>query len=173
MFAFDTSYHSVSRSKSRSSLAASLLAFNSKTTNTDIGSAGERLAIAMFEEAGYQARKPKYHGVDLEVRDHKTGEFFTVEVKTANRSESRKSWQFCLNKPKNTCACNSAYILLILIAEKTVFTYLLPSDFLADTKQFTISSHPEKYKGKIAPFRNRGALSFQAACNVYELALLQ
>lgn len=173
MFAFDTTFNESRRSKSRTSLAASHLAFNSKTTNTDIGKAGERLAISMFEEAGYKARKPKYHGVDLEVRDPKSGEFFTVEVKTANRTECRKSWQFCLNKRGNTCSCNSAYILLILIAEKTVFTYLLPSDFLADTKQFTISSHPEKYKGKIAPFRNRGSLSFQAARNVYDLALLQ
>lgn len=173
MFADLTSFGVQTRSK-RAPMLADFLRFNTKQSkHYDIGIAGEKLAAAMFEDAGYLARKPNYHGTDLEVRDPKTGQFFEVEVKTATRSESRKSWQFCLNKPKNTSLSHSAYVLLILIAEKRVFTYLIPSEFLGPTKQFTISSHPDKYRGKVAPFRNRGPLSFQAACNVMELAALQ
>lgn len=173
MFAELTSFGVQTRSK-RAPMLADFLRFNTKqSSHYDIGSAGEKLALAMFEDAGYMARKPKYHGTDLEVRDPKTGEFFEVEIKTATRSESRKSWQFCLNKPKHASLSHSAYVLLILIAEKTVFTYLIPTAFFAGTKQFTISSHPTSYRGKAARFRNRGSLSFQAACNACELGLLQ
>lgn len=173
MFAIDTSYQSKPRPR-KAPMLANFLCFNAKQSkHYDIGHFGEKLAIAMFHDAGYHARKPSYHGCDLAVTDPITGEHFSVEVKTANRTECRKSWQFCLNKAKNTTLSHSAYILLILIAEKTVFTYLIPSAFFGKTKQFTISSHPDKYRGKAAPFRNRGALSFQAACNVYELAMLQ
>jgi hypothetical protein len=173
MFAELSSFGVQNRSK-RSPLLADFLRFNAKQSkHYDVGNAGEKLALAMFEDAGFLARKPKYHGTDLEIRDPKTGEFFEVEIKTATRSESRKSWQFCLNKPKHASLSNSAYVLLILIAEKTVFTYLIPSGFFNKTKQFTISSHPETYKGKAARFRNRGSLNFDAANEIYQLGLLQ
>lgn len=174
MFAFDTTFNAVSRKKQAPSLI-DFLCFNSKQSkHYDIGFYGEKVAQALFQDAGYKAYKPEsYHGVDLNVVDRHAGEMFTVEVKTATRSESRKSWQFCLNKPKNCSTCNSAYILLILIAEKTVFTYLIPSGFLAGISQFVISSHPDKYRGKVAPFRNRGLLNFAASQEVYQLGLLQ
>jgi Holliday junction resolvase-like predicted endonuclease len=173
MFAELSSFASPKRSK-RSPLLADFLRFNCKQSKTyDLGSAGEKLAVAMFQDAGYQAKRLGYAGgSDLRVTD-KHGENFYVEVKTATRSECRKSWQFCLNKAERTSISHSAYILLILIAEKTHFTYLIPSEFLGSTKQFTISSHPEKYRGKVAPFRVRSSLSFQAACNVMELSRLQ
>jgi len=173
MFASEATFNASQRSIKQSASLISWLCFNSRqSAHYDIGFYGEKVAEALFQDAGYHARKPKYHGTDLEVRDPKTGEFVTVEVKTARMSERLKSWQFCLNKPKNCSSCNSAYILLILIAEKGIFTYLIPSDFFGKTKSFTLS-HPDKYRGKIAPFRNRGALSFQASQEIYHLGLLQ
>lgn len=173
MFAFETSFNASLRPKSQSLSLISWLCFNSRQSkHYDIGFYGEKVAQALFQEAGYLARKPSYHGIDLEVRDPKNGEFVSVEVKTARMSERLKSWQFCLNKEKNCSSTNAAYILLILIAEKTIFTYLIPSEFFGKTKSFTIS-HPDKYRGKIAPFRNRGALSFAASQDIYNLARLQ
>lgn len=173
MFAFDTTFNAVSRKKQAPALI-SFLCFNSRQSkHYDIGFYGEKVAQALFQDAGYKAYKSEsYHGIDLNVVDRHTGEIYTVEVKTARMSERLKSWQFCLNKPKNCSSCNSAYILLILIAEKGIFTYLIPSEFFGKTKSFTIS-HPDKYHGKIESFRNRGALSFQAASNVMELKRLQ
>lgn len=173
---FDTvaTFNAPSRSIKQSTSLISWLCFNSRqSAHYDIGFYGEKVAQALFHDAGFQARKPTYHGVDLEVRNPKTGEFIEVEVKTARLSEARKSWQFCLNKLKNCSSSNAAYILLILIAEKAIFTYLIPSKFFAGTKTFTISSHPEKYRGKVAPFRTRGSLSFAHADEIYQLGLLQ
>lgn len=174
MFAELSSFAGKRHSK-RAPMLADFLRFNSKQSkHYCVGSAGEKLAQAIFEDSGFKAYKPEsYHGIDLKVVDRHTGELFTVEVKTATLSESRKSWQFCLNKPKFCNACNSDYVLLILIAETGYFTYLMPSSFFAGTKQFTISSHPEKYRGKAAPFRQRGSLNFDAANEIYNLAMLQ
>lgn len=174
MFAFETTFNAPIASKSAPSLI-NWLCFNSRqSAHYDVGFFGEKVAQALFQDAGYKAWKPdSYHGIDLNVVDKKTGEFFTVEVKTARQSERLKSWQFCLNKPKNCSSCNSDYILLILIAEKGIFTYLIPSAFLGKTKSFTVSSHPEKYHGKIARFYNRGSLSFAHADEIYQLGLLQ
>lgn len=173
MFALETTFNASHRKK-HAPMLAEFLIFNAKQSkHYDIGLAGEKLAIAMFQDACYHARKPTYHGCDLSVVDPNTGEIFGVEVKTATRSECRNSWQFCLNKPKNTSLSHSAYVLLILIAEKGYFTYLIPSDFFGKTKSFAITSHPEKYRGKVAPFRNRGALSFAASQDIYNLARLQ
>lgn len=174
MFVELATFNAGTRSK-RAPMLADFLRFNSKQSkHYCIGSAGEKLAQALFEDSGFKAYKPEsYHGVDLKVVDRHTGEIFSVEVKTATLSESRKSWQFCLNKPKNCSSCKSDYILLILIAENGYFTYLIPSPFFAETKQFTISSHPEKYRGKAAAFRQRGLLSFHAASEIYTLAVLQ
>jgi hypothetical protein len=173
MFAQEATFNASPRSKQSPSLI-SWLCFNSKqSAHYDVGFFGEKVAQALFQDAGFKAYKPEsYHGIDLHVIDKTTGELHTVEVKTARMSERLKSWQFCLNKPKNCSSCNSAYILLICIAQSGIFTYLIPSDFFGKTKSFTIS-HPDKYRGKIAPFRTRGSLSFQAACNVMELKKLQ
>lgn len=173
MFAIDTSYQVPARSK-RAPIVSSLLAFNAKTgKNYDVGTAGEKLAIAMLEDAGYKAYKPSHHGIDIRAVNRYTGEIYNVEVKTATRSESRKNWQFCLNKKRHTELSHSDYLILFCVAESTVFAYLLPSVFLAGISQFVISSHPEKYKGKVAAFRNRGLLSFQEADEIYQLGLLQ
>jgi uncharacterized C2H2 Zn-finger protein len=174
MFAELSSFVSPKRSK-RSPMLADFLRFNSKQSkHYDLGHAGEKLAIAMLQDAGFKAYKTgERNEGDIHAKCPKTGQLFRVEVKTASRSEARKNWQFCLNKPMHTSTSHSDYILLICVAEKDVFTYLIPSSFLAGISQFCITSHPTKYKGKAAPFRTRGSLSFQAACNVYELAMLQ
>lgn len=174
MFALEATFNAGTRPK-RAPMLSDFLRFNAKQSkHYDLGSAGEKLAIAMLQDAGFKAYKTgERNEGDIHAKCPKTGQLFRVEVKTASRSEARKNWQFCLNKPKHTNTSHSDYILLICVAEKDVFTYLIPSGFLAGISQFCITSHPTKYKGKAAPFRIRGALSFQAACNVMELAMLQ
>lgn len=174
MFAIDTSFSHATRPKSRSSLIAAMLSFNSETSNMHVGDAGERLAISLLQDAGYKAYKPEAsHAGDVHAVCRATGELFKVEVKTSTWSEKHRRWQFCLKKPRHTDCQHSDYILFILIEKNRVFTYLVPSDFLAGISQFAIRTRPENYHGRIAAFFNRGALSFQAACNVSELAKLQ
>lgn len=173
MFAFDTSYVPVSRPKSRS--LAGFLAFNAKTSkNYDVGYFGEKLAIAMLQDAGFKAFKPseRFAG-DVHAVDRHTGEIFKIEVKTSTYSEASKKWQFCLSKPRKTDVSHSDYVLFILIEKSRVFTYLVPSAFLQGIKQLNISATPEKYRGKIAPFYNRAGLSLEAARTAYSLAMLQ
>lgn len=174
MFAELSSFAGKRHSK-RAPMLADFLRFNSKQSkHYDIGNAGEKLAIAMLQDAGFKAYKPEgKHAGDIHAVDRHTGEIFTIEVKTSSYSETSKKWQFCLNKGKHTSISHSAYVLLICVSKTGLFTYLIPSDFLAGMKQLSITSRPESYRGKIAAFHNRGALSFQAACNVYELAMLQ
>lgn len=170
MFAVDTSYQSVRRSR----LLAASLCFHTKTTNFDLGNAGERLAIAMLQEAGFIAKKilNEKQG-DIVATCPKTGEIFHIEVKTATKSQDSNRWQFCLKRAKKTDNRHADYILFLAIDKNDVFSYLVPSEFFEEQKQFTITSHPVNYRGKIAAFRNRGALSFQAACNAMELKRLQ
>jgi len=173
MFAIDTSYHSVTRSKSRS--LAGFLAFNAKQSkHYDIGHYGEKLAIAMLEDDGFKAFKPSdIREGDIHAVDRVTGELFKIEVKTSTYSEASRKWQFCLKKGTKTDCRYSDYVLFILIDKNRVFTYLVPSSFLGDCRQLSITARPESYRGKIAPFFNRGSLSFQAACNTMALKTLQ
>jgi len=174
MFAFDTSYIPVSRSKSRSSLLAALLAFNAETSNVNVGDAGERLAISLLQEAGYKAFKPsEKHAGDIHAVCRKTGQLHKVEVKTSTWSQTHKRWQFCLKKHRHTDCQHSDFILFILIEKSRVFTYLVPSAFLAGISQFAIRTRPEIYRGRIAPFFNRGALSFDSAIDISKMAVLQ
>jgi len=170
MFAIDTSYHSVTRSKSRSSLLSALLAFNAETSNVNVGDAGERLAISLFQEAGYKAYKPQErHAGDVHAVCRQTGELFKVEVKTSTWSDKFKKWQFCLKKAKKTDCQHSDYILFILIEKSQTFTYLVPSALLVDCRQLSITKRPSLYKGKISAFYQRGNLSFQTASENFGL----
>lgn len=174
MFAIDTSYHNPSRSKPSSSFLAAMLAFNAKTSNMNVGDAGERLGIALLQDSGYKAIKPAgKHAGDIHAVCRKTGELFKVEVKTSTWSQDHKRWQFCLKKHRHTDCQHSDFILFILIEKSRAFTYLVPSAFLAGITQFAIRSTPEQYKGRIAPFFNRGLLNFNAASEIYQLGLLQ
>jgi len=173
MFAFDTSFNEPRRSKSgKSSRLAASLCFHQK--HTDVGNAGERLAIAMLQDAGFVAYKTgeRYDG-DIHAKCPKTGELSRIEVKTSRYSSASRKWQFCLKKAKHTDCQHSDYVFFILIDKSRVFTYLVPTSFLGNTRSLEIHSHPEKYRGKIAPFRNHGSLSFQAACNTMALKSLQ
>lgn len=174
MFAFDATFNAVTRSK-RAPMLADFLAFNStQSKHYDVGRAGEKLAIALLQDNGFKAYKPeeKFAG-DIHAVCRHTGELFKIEVKTSLYSETSRKWQFCLNKARHTSTSHSEYILLLCVAKNILFTYLIPSAFLAGMKQLSITARPSNYRGKVAPFLNRGALSFQAASNVMALAMLQ
>ena len=173
MFAPQTSFSPVARSNRASRLAAHLC-FNAKqSSHYDIGRFGEILAIAMFEDAGFKTFKPRdLHCGDVHAVSRITGEIFTVEVKTSCYSEAYKRWQFGLYRAKKCDVRNAAYVLLLLIAEKTVFTYLLPSQVLGNRVSLDIKAPPETYRGIAAPYRQRDSLSFDVCNEVYSQRLL-
>lgn len=174
MFAYDTRFIPLGKPKPRAPSLASFLIFNAKQSkHYDLGYFGEILAIAMLEDAGFKAWKPKERCVgDILAVNRSTGEAFSFEVKTSRFSEVSKSWQFCLNKGKNTCVSHAAQVILILVAETAIFTYLIPSVILKNDKQLLIKSHPERYRGKAAPYRVRGLLSPELANETYQISLL-
>jgi len=173
MFAIDTSYHSMPRSKSRFSRLSASLVFHQK--HTDLGHAGENLAIAMFEDLGFKAYKTteKQCG-DIAVVCRKTGELRRIEVKTSTACiKTKSSWQFCINKGQKTSCRHADFVLLFAVDAHKVFAYLVPSAFFGKIACIKIPSHPTKYRGKLAPFLVRGSINFDAAKETYQLGLLQ
>jgi hypothetical protein len=137
------SYHSLSKT----------LAFHAATSNVSLGNAGERLAIALFKDNGYKAKKQQslYAG-DIEVFDPKTGCIFRIEVKTARESVSRpKTWQFCLNKKGFTSSAYSHYCLFFAVQRGKVSAYLVPEKFIGSRKSFTLTN-PDTYAGMLKKF---------------------
>jgi hypothetical protein len=170
MFAIKESLYLPS-SKKKSPSLISWLCFNARQSpHYDVGHFGEKLAIALFEDAGYKAWKTKErHCGDLAVTDLSTGFHYSVEVKTSAFSEASKKWQFCINKENHTCSSSAAFLLLICVAKTGVFAYLLPCAFLGKMKQLSIYARPESYRGKIAPFYCRNSLSFENSNEIYAL----
>lgn len=124
-----------------------------------LGLAGEALIASILVRSGYHVEHvaPIWgKSGDLRVTCLETGVTFTIEVKTARQSQYDGRWQFCINKTNHTRLSNSDLCVLVAIdSHNQPFLYLFPSLCL-DCTQFTLSSHPTRYRGKIAPFRQRG-----------------
>ena len=123
-----------------------------------IGAAGELTARLMFERAGYQvSTAAKLHG-DLCCIDPDTGEMKHVEVKTARQAKDKK-WRFTLVS-KGTNHRHADFVLLLAALKSgRVIPFLIPVEAIANQRQAVICSHPESYSGKLAQFRQMGALS--------------
>lgn len=130
------------------------IAFHAATSNFDLGSAGERLAIAMFRDQGFLAKKTseRYSG-DLKITNPNTGENFYIEVKTARSSKAIKpTWQFCMNKDKNTHCHYSDYCLLFAVMRGKVVAYMAKSECFSGVQKVTIYN-PTTYRGKFCKFK--------------------
>lgn len=127
--------------------------------HVSLGWFGEALIYSILILQGYQVEHiatETFKKGDLRAIDTKTGETFTIEVKTARKSSIRKQWQFCLNKSEH-CQCSYAdFIAFIAIdAHGKIFLFVSPTCFFKGTSQFTIGSHPSQYRGKLAAYRQR------------------
>jgi hypothetical protein len=145
------------------------------TSHIVLGSLGEMLLAASLKSQGWHKvySGEKKQG-DVSGIHPKTGEIVHFEVKTAKRG-SQQGWQFCLNKGTKTACRYSDYVFLIVVDEHgAIYRYLIPSAFFGRITQISISSHPSKYKGKLAAFRMRSEeIDIYQAQEVYQLGLGQ
>lgn len=125
------------------------------------GHYGELYLIELLEKSGYIVWKCETtHLGDLCVVDPETGEFFSIEVKCANANFHGR-YQFCLNKPGHTnCTWADWCALLCIDNAGTHYLYIVQPSLFQGVKQFSISSHPTRYKGKFAPMLVRGHVDF-------------
>jgi hypothetical protein len=149
-----------------------LLRFNGHVA---LGKAGEILLQAELQAQGWHRVKltfEKYQG-DLTGVHPETGEIIRFEVKTAKRGGKLGRWEYCLNKDKHTAVNHADYLYLLAIDEHgAIYRYLVPSCFFANVAQFTLSSHPTSYRGKLAAFRLRSeTIDIYQAQEIYQLGV--
>lgn len=129
-------------------------------SHNDIGCHGEKYAAQLFRDAGYIVRNCSHerHSGDICIVDPVTGELLKIEVKTAIESH-RGRYGFCLIKAGHTSIKHSDFVLLLCIDKHGKhYSYLIPTELIF-SQHLTISSNPETYRGKYAPFRVRGQVS--------------
>jgi len=139
-----------------------LTASNKRSMNQlnhiELGLAGEAYVASILRLQGFLvshiAQNQSKSG-DIRAVDKFTGEVHLVEVKTAKISK-RGRWQFCLNKGLHTqCTYSDIIVFLIIDKNEKIFMYACPSSFFRGTQNFTMSSHPTVYRGKLASFIQR------------------
>jgi hypothetical protein len=126
-----------------------------------LGFAGEMTAAQLLTEAGYRVTRSRRYEGDLKAQNRQTGELFRVEVKTAMRCKDGK-WRFLLFKKSRfgvTDYRNSDVVLLLAVIESfQVVPFVVPVAALGRSRvQLVITSHPLRYAGWLAPFRQDGA----------------
>jgi len=131
-----------------------------ESKHTAVGALGEQLAAELFsQDYTVQHNRPGQHRGDLTIIDTNTGESYHVEVKTTRRCKSDKKWHFQLWKDGKTDHRHSDYVLLIAVhITGDVTLFLVPCQELSSI-QHTSMEHPDKYAGKFACYRKRGALT--------------
>lgn len=127
--------------------------------NVELGLAGEAYVASVLSRNGYIVSHiglDKQKRGDLRVINKLTGETHLIEVKTAKKHYLKSRWQWCLNKSNHTNSSYSDVIVLLAVdSNDKIFMYACPSGFFAGIQNFTMSSHPAKYAGKIAAFIQR------------------
>jgi len=121
------------------------------------GHAGERWAFDQLVDRGYHPRfDPDFYapGRDIVV------DGLPVEVKIARptqqpvRGKFRKRWQWFIHPTTHQIG----EYALILIAEDSTgkrHAYIVPGSAVGTRTQIQLTSHPDKYRGWIAKFKNR------------------
>jgi hypothetical protein len=122
------------------------------------GNFGEDYIYRLLVNSGYIVRKTSklaFSG-DLQVTDPVTGEFFKIEVKTANQHPTSGQFRFCLKKTGKTDCTYSDYVILVCIdTDGRIYLYCAHCNCFNGATHVGITSHPTKYKGKYAAFRIR------------------
>lgn len=124
-----------------------------------LGAMGEFIAKQFLSSFGYlvQATQNKKSG-DLTVTDD-NGEQFQIEVKTARQSEKgRFHFQlFKCDEHGSTNHLNSDFCLLLAVTKATIYYYLIPTKKLRKQSHIAITSHPTKYRGRLAQYRHKSS----------------
>lgn len=127
----------------------------SDRTRNAVGALGERWAALTLQASGYVVRSLPHRSKrgDLEAISRATGEIIRIEIKTARKCKDGK-WRFLLRKQsKQDHRHADVVILLAVTLSGDVVPFVLPVRIVADQRQAVITSHPARYAGKLAPFR--------------------
>lgn len=96
---------------------------------------------------------------DLIVIDVTSGEVYKIEVKTARQCKDGK-WRFTLVKDGHTNHQHAdMVVLLAVMSSGRVVPFVMPVEAVADQRQAVITSHPERYAGKLARWRVEGQVN--------------
>lgn len=127
-------------------------------SSNGLGFWGEDWVSETLTKKGYQVTPHPTRGChfDLLVKQPTTGQLWRVEVKTARKASDGK-WRFLLwRKGHQTHHDSHLVILLAVTPIWTVYPFVVPTSQLLNQNQAVITSHPQDYKGKLAPFRQHG-----------------
>lgn len=124
------------------------------STNTPAtGYLGELLVAEMLQGSRWKVYRPRARKAgDLWVTDTLTGEVLKVEIKTSTTGWNGR-FQFCLRKPGHTTIDHADVVILLCIDGDDIYPYVIPAAFFEKRVKAAISSHPDKYGGRWATFR--------------------
>lgn len=127
-------------------------------THREIGAVGERWLKEALTKQGYRvayAAQGEKRG-DLSVVDVITGEVRKIEVKTARRCKDGK-WRFTLVKDGHTDHQHADMVALLAVMDSgRIVPFVMPVEVVSNQRQAVITSHPERYQGKLARWRVEG-----------------
>lgn len=124
-----------------------------KPGRNSLGYMGEVTVQRRLESYDYYVRPGRHLEGDLYAINHRSGETFRVEVKTAMQSVDRK-WRFTLWVKGHTDYRDSeVVILLAVLADFTYVPFTIRVADLGQRSQLCISSHPASYAGWLSAYR--------------------
>lgn len=125
-------------------------------TAYQLGALGERIVLEALTKAGYEARpseRKRGEHFDVWAKDLTTGEIFRIEVKIARPAKDKK-YHFTLYKAGRTDHAHASWVVLLAVSNTGLPTpFVVPTQAIAHQRQAVITSHPLKYRGKLAPYR--------------------
>lgn len=125
-----------------------------------VGVVGEVWLMKTLQNEGYvvEAMKPGRKQGDLLAIDRFTGETTRIEVKTARQCSDGK-WRYTLTKDGHTDHRHADKIALLAVLESgRVIPFIVPVEVLKSQRQAVITSHPERYAGKLSRWRVEGSI---------------
>lgn len=124
-----------------------------------LGRSYEDIAVELLKKRGYHARCVDSFLSDTDIKV----DFLDVEVKAARptmryvrRGYYREAWQFDVSRiPKD----RDLLVMLCCVTSKdSLYWYLIPSWLVVSRQTIFITSHPEKYKGMWAKYREKWSM---------------
>lgn len=126
-----------------------------------IGALGEKTAAHLLKQSGYVVsfcQVGQKRG-DLRAVSTATGQVHQVEVKTARRGKDGK-WRFTLYLAGKTDHRHADVLMLLAVLESgNIITFVVPVAQITDKHHAVITSHPATYAGKLAAYRQQGAIA--------------
>lgn len=141
-----------------------LSAYHENKQKSMLGAYGEKYIHHLLTSIRYSSEivsHLSYCG-DLQVFDAMARERFAIEVKTAFIGNNGR-FNFCLNKTNHTSIKYSDFVVLLCIdKELNHYIYVIHTSIL-NGQSITIASHPDRYAGKYAPFKQSQNICLEVA----------